>query len=351
MRDPIKYRGLKLISLFTKVINILTKHIHIKTKQAHIPPAHTSPTHTVLSAPMHITIAPHTSHATQTPPTCTAPTVPSPTHAFTHTHIVQPHMATTHTSPTRTILPFTHTHFAQPHMATTHTSPTRTHMATAHMVSPARTMIPTRTPSPMQTPTTPTPIHVRTTQPIVHTTAQRIHPEQGPSWEYEPQDTDIHPEQDSSSAQDAYIDPAEGTNIDTEQRSSQVQDVGQLTQLIQELRKENHKLHQQVSILNTRCTKLEAELGNVTKTIEEMRAAPPPPQTALKIWHQRANNIIGAEHSRCAPTHAYGCVHHGCTWSNKRVTLQAYVLHLQRHHRIKIADTPDLNYLPVRSSS
>ena len=41
-------------------------------------------------------------------------------------------------------------------------------------------------------------------------------------------------------AQDTCIDPAEDTNIDPEHGSSQVQDVGQLTQLIQELRNENN---------------------------------------------------------------------------------------------------------------
>ena len=130
--------------------------------------------------------------------------------------------------------------------------------------------------------------------------------------------------------------------------------MGQLMQIIQQLRKQNGLLHRQVSTLNDRCTKLEAELVNVKETIEEMQATPPPPtlpQTALKIWHQRANNIIGAEHSRCAPTRAYGCAHDGCTWINKRVTLQAYVLHLQRKHRIKISENPSLNHLPVIPSS
>ena len=45
------------------------------------------------------------------------------------------------------------------------------------------------------------------------------------------------------------------------------QDVGQLTQLIQELRKENSLLHRQVSILNNQCTKLEAELENVKQAL------------------------------------------------------------------------------------
>ena len=128
--------------------------------------------------------------------------------------------------------------------------------------------------------------------------------------------------------------------------------MGGFAEIIQELRNENRFLHQQVSRANERCSILEAELESVKRTLADIRAAPPQPrQTAQKIWHQRANNIIGAEHSRCAPTHEYGCAHDGCTWKDKKVTLQAYILHLQRKHRVKISENPDFNLLPVQSHS
>ena len=54
--------------------------------------------------------------------------------------------------------------------------------------------------------------------------------------------------------------------------------VGQLTNIIQELQKENNTLRRQVTILNKRCTTLEAELQNFKDTIAEMTR-----RTALKI--------------------------------------------------------------------
>ena len=56
----------------------------------------------------------------------------------------------------------------------------------------------------------------------------------------------------------------------------QAQDESQLTQLIQDIQKENSALHQQVSIVNDHCDKLETELKNVKGIIQEMRAAPRP---------------------------------------------------------------------------
>ena len=86
--------------------------------------------------------------------------------------------------------------------------------------------------------------------------------------------------------------------------------MGGLAKIIQELHNENRFSHQQVSRANKRCTILEAELESVKETLADIRATPPQPrQTAQKIWYQCANNIIDAEHSRCAFTHACGCAH------------------------------------------
>ena len=82
--------------------------------------------------------------------------------------------------------------------------------------------------------------------------------------------------------------------------------------------------------------------------------APPTPQTAIKLWHQQ-DNIMGAEHSRCATNHPFDCTHphngNECQWCNKRVTFQAYALHLTRHHGQNVSNDPDRKFLlPLPSS-
>ena len=86
--------------------------------------------------------------------------------------------------------------------------------------------------------------------------------------------------------------------------------MGGFAEIIQELCNENKILHQQVSS----AIQVKQKLANI-------RATPPQLwQTAQKIWHQRANDIIGAEHSSCAPTRKYGCAHDGCTVSQSSIS-------------------------------
>ena len=132
-----------------------------------------------------------------------------------------------------------------------------------------------------------------------------------------------------------------------------MQQIQHLHTLVQQLQTENSTLRTQVHDLSTRCTTLESELETVKTQIAQVRASPPPQRHIARDWHQRTNNIIGAENSRSAPTHTYECAHAqngGWTWRNKRVTLQAYVLHLQRKHRQNISTMPNMDILPVRSS-
>ena len=72
-------------------------------------------------------------------------------------------------------------------------------------------------------------------------------------------------------------------------------------------------------------------------------------QDIVKQWHERANDIIEASHSREKSSKKFDCAHEGCNWTQKQVTLQAYVVHLERKHRVKIRDTPDTDLLPVLS--
>ena len=136
-------------------------------------------------------------------------------------------------------------------------------------------------------------------------------------------------------------------------RLDNTQQLQYLNTCIQKLLTENNALRTQLHNLDTRCTTLETELNTVRAELAQVRASPPTQRHLARGWHQRASNIIGAEDSRSAPTHAYECAHArngGCTWRNKRVTLQAYVLHLQRKHRQNISSTPNMDLLLVRSS-
>ena len=143
--------------------------------------------------------------------------------------------------------------------------------------------------------------------------------------------------------------PVQGTSASFIQldRAQQIQ---HLHTCIKQLQAENTALHTQIRDLNTRCTTLEDELRSVRAQLTEARAAQPPQRSIARGWHQQANNIIGAQHSRSAPSHAYKCAHDGCTWRNKRVTLQAYVLHLKRKHGQNISSNPNMDLLPVLSS-
>ena len=117
----------------------------------------------------------------------------------------------------------------------------------------------------------------------------------------------------------------------------------QMLSLIERLFHENDSLRREVGQLKTEVNIVKAQLASFTSTSPHHR-------NPARGWHEEARTRIGATDSRSAPTHAYHCAHHGCDWRNKRVTLQAYVLHLQRKHRVKIADNPDVALLPVRAT-
>ena len=206
-------------------------------------------------------------------------------------------------------------------------------MPTAHTTSPAHTETsaytvppsPAYTTSPAHTVTSaytvpPSPAHTTSTSHMQH--AQHVEePPQGSSGFF--------------------------TQLDTRQ---QIQD---LHTSIQRLQTDNTSLRTQLRDLNERYAALESELETVKADLAAVRASPPPQRHPARGWHQRAHGIIGTADSRSAPTHTYECAHArngGCTWRNKRVTLQAYVLHLQRKHRQNISSTPNMDLLPVLSS-
>ena len=46
-------------------------------------------------------------------------------------------------------------------------------------------------------------------------------------------------------------------------------------------------------------------------------------QDIVKQWHERANDIIEASHSREKSNKKFNCAHEDCNWIKKQVTLQA----------------------------
>ena len=127
--------------------------------------------------------------------------------------------------------------------------------------------------------------------------------------------------------------------------------------MVRPLRQENQSLKEQVAELLRRCEALESQnvdatrrYNNLASQVRQLLAAPRiSDQNIRRGWHVQANHIIRATNSRAKPDHSYGCAHAGCDWRNKKVTLQAYVLHLKRKHGENISDNPDQNLLPVLS--
>ena len=128
--------------------------------------------------------------------------------------------------------------------------------------------------------------------------------------------------------------------------------VEQLHLSVKQLYNENASLKRQVVELTSHCNDIASQLDNVTLQLAQFTTAPwllDHHTTLRRGSHEQANDKIGASHSRASPTHEHGCAHAGCNWRNKRVTLQAYVLHLKRKHGENISDNPDLSFYPCHS--
>ena len=128
----------------------------------------------------------------------------------------------------------------------------------------------------------------------------------------------------------------------------------QLLSIIQQLRNENSSLRSQLNDVKDQYTNLEQQLSTLNLQVAQILSSPRLRENHQRLrrgWHQQACDIIGAAHSRVAPTNTYKCVHshEGCSWINKKVTLQAYVLHLKRKHGENVSQNPDLSLLPVLS--
>ena len=71
-----------------------------------------------------------------------------------------------------------------------------------------------------------------------------------------------------------------------------------------------------------------------------------PNETPFQYWKRRACDEIGTSKQGEKASTPYGCFDSNCNWQGKTVTLNAYILHLKRHHGQNIKTNPDLQYLP-----
>ena len=94
-------------------------------------------------------------------------------------------------------------------------------------------------------------------------------------------------------------------------------------------------------------------MSHVQQQLTQVIAAPRVRQhqsSLLTGWLKQANTITAAPHSKTLPIHVFDGMHAqhgGCSWWNNMVTLQAYVLHLQRSNRESISNSLDLSLLSV----
>ena len=201
--------------------------------------------------------------------------------------------------------------------------PTPTYTTLAHTPTASLTTMHTATPTPAQTtPTTLTTMHTPTSTPV-HTA---------------PTPTDT-----PTTLLTTMHTPAPGSATEI-----------QLLSIIQRLRNENSSLRSQLNDVKDQYAYLEEQLRTLNLQLAQVLSAPRLRENHQRLrrgWHQQACDIIGAAHSRVAPTNTYKCVHshEGCTWVNKKITLQAYVLHLKRKHGENVSENPDLSLLPVLS--
>ena len=261
----------------------------------------------------------------------------------------------THTS---TTTPHTHTDtHTQTHTAAHIDAPTSVH--TTNAPTPLHT---TNAPTPLHTTNAPTPLHTTNAPTTIHTTyaPTTVHTTNAPTTVHTTNaPTPLHTTNAPTTVHTNAPTPVHTTNAPTPTCTQSstlthtaVPTAEQLHLLVQQLSHENSSLKRDVAELTRRCNDLESEVNNVKLQLAQFTSAPrllDHHTTLRRGWHEQANDIIGASHSRASPTNEYKCAHAGCNWRNKKVTLQAYVLHLKRKHGENISDNPDLSLLPVLS--
>ena len=101
-----------------------------------------------------------------------------------------------------------------------------------------------------------------------------------------------------------------------------------------------------VSTVQSNVDTLDARL----KTIEDkVRNMPPPGMTAWQAWKGEACSRLGVGKPTDKPASdiKYKCVQPGCNYRDKCVSLNAYILHVRRHHGVVLNVNPDRSWLPA----
>lgn len=73
-------------------------------------------------------------------------------------------------------------------------------------------------------------------------------------------------------------------------------------------------------------------------------------ETPFRYWKRKACERLGTLKRGEKSRNIFGCFDARCRWQGKQVTLNAYILHLKRHHGQNVQANPDTQYLP-RSST
>ena len=99
--------------------------------------------------------------------------------------------------------------------------------------------------------------------------------------------------------------------------------------------------------LNPRTTQgLDKVVEELKEQLNLISRPTPPTETPFQFWKRRACEDIGTSKQGEKSTNSFGCFDSNCSWQGKTVTLNAYILHLKRHHGQNIKTNPDLQYLP-----
>ena len=115
----------------------------------------------------------------------------------------------------------------------------------------------------------------------------------------------------------SQFEPEQGSSRQYAQLDSSHSTIQDLYMQMQQLMAENNALRTKFHKLDTHYNTLQTAIAHERSEVEQLIAEPPqpeppqpeppqpePPQSQLspfKVWHQRANSIIGAVHSRSPP--------------------------------------------------
>lgn len=92
---------------------------------------------------------------------------------------------------------------------------------------------------------------------------------------------------------------------------------------------------------------LQQNLNNSSNNRSAQPSGSQPSCSPFQYWTKEACNLIGTKKPEEKSTVAFRCFEDDCAWQNKKVTLNAYILHLKRKpHNFNVRRDPDIDTLP-----